>query len=167
MTPMVQYLAGAPRGFAAMLRRHAKWNGIDWTRGSEDGFRDDSRKPTNDLADAEVISSAIAPATAVLDEMSLHEIALDIDRVAYLIPSSTPGHFHLYIEHTVRWRDYAELLQLLAKMGVIESGFASASITRKATFLRLPWVKKHREKFAALNSPEALEEWLQQKEVAS
>jgi hypothetical protein len=71
-----------------------------------------------------------------------HTIMLDIDVPAILVPSTTKGHSHLYIDRHITWEQYEELLHALAKVGIIELGFAEVSIARKATFLRLPWVRK-------------------------
>lgn len=71
-----------------------------------------------------------------------HKVVLDIDLPAQLLPSSTPGHFHLLIDHEVPWDKYVNLLNALAEAGVIEEGYAGASIARGWTAVRLPWVKK-------------------------
>lgn len=72
-----------------------------------------------------------------------HAIALDLDVPAFLVPSSTPGHSHLYIDRVVKEDDYFTLLNLLAKIGVLESNYVIASKSRGGTYLRLPWVKKN------------------------
>jgi len=59
------------------------------------------------------------------------------------VPSSTPGHGHLYIDTILWWDEYEALLQAFAWSGLLEPGYAGASIRRRATHLRLPWVKKH------------------------
>lgn len=69
-------------------------------------------------------------------------LALDIDLPAVLLPSSTPGHSHLYIDHEMTWDDYAEVLTVLGSVGILEPGYVAASLARKATLLRLPWVTK-------------------------
>jgi hypothetical protein len=71
-----------------------------------------------------------------------HKILLDIDIPAQLIPSSTPGHAHLYIDQEISWAQLEKLLTVLAEMKVIEKGYAGASIERGYTALRLPWVSK-------------------------
>lgn len=71
-----------------------------------------------------------------------HAVLLDLDVPAYLVPSSTPGHSHLYVDVLVPKSELIELLEVLAKTGVIEQGYAEASIKRGRTCLRLPWVKK-------------------------
>lgn len=72
----------------------------------------------------------------------LHKILLDIDVPAYLIPSSTPGHSHLYIDVECDHDNYMDLLATLAACGVIEEGYNDASQERGFSALRLPWIKK-------------------------
>lgn len=71
-----------------------------------------------------------------------HNLMLDIDGPAALVPSSTAGHSHLYIEAAMTWENYAKLLDVLADCGIIERGYADASKARGFTALRLPWVRK-------------------------
>ena len=74
--------------------------------------------------------------------INLHRIVLDIDMPAFLVESSTPGHYHLVIDKLLTWADYEVLLRALAEAGVIQQGFLNAALQRKATMLRLPWKKK-------------------------
>lgn len=69
-------------------------------------------------------------------ESDRHLPVIDLDLPVQLVPSSTPGCFHLFIDHPVRWGDFAELLQLLARMGIVEQGYADASIDRGMAFVR-------------------------------
>ena len=71
-----------------------------------------------------------------------HAPAIDIDIPAYLIPSSTEGHSHLYFDVEVPWDKYANLLRALADAGIVERGYADASEANGFSVLRLPWVKK-------------------------
>lgn len=73
-----------------------------------------------------------------IDPEVMHAPVLDIDFPVFAIPSSTAGHFHLYFEKPVRWADYEELLKALANCGLIEEGYARASIARGATYVRVP-----------------------------
>jgi hypothetical protein len=72
----------------------------------------------------------------------LHAPVLDIDLPCRLEPSTTPGHFHLYIDKAMKWPDYERLLTVLAEVGIIEPGYADASIRRRQTFVRKPGVVK-------------------------
>ncbi len=74
-----------------------------------------------------------------------HKVVLDIDLPCRLIPSTTPGHFHLIIDKTLHWDDYELLLRTLAVTGIIEQGYYSAAQARNATFIRLPGIKKEKE----------------------
>jgi hypothetical protein len=67
---------------------------------------------------------------------------LDLDLPAQLIPSSTPGHFHLYLDVELSHSTYMDLLTALAAAGIIERGYADASRERGYTAVRLPWVRK-------------------------
>jgi len=67
-----------------------------------------------------------------------HLVCLDIDMPAQLVASKSPGHYHLYIEKKMDWETYKELLTALAKAGIIEEGYAGASIARGCTALRIP-----------------------------
>lgn len=75
-----------------------------------------------------------------------HALLLDLDVPAYLVPSSTPGHSHLYVDVHIPQGKYMALLKALADAGVIEVGYQLASETRGATALRLPWIKKDETK---------------------
>ena len=71
-----------------------------------------------------------------------HAPALDIDFPARLLPSSTAGHFHLYLDTIMYWEDYAKLLRVMAEVGILEQGYVDASLERKMTCLRRPGVVK-------------------------
>lgn len=96
----------------------------------------EARYATMNVADADVVSSE------VYGEPDTHVVALDIDVPARLVPSSTPGHHHLHIDVKCSWEDYAEFLRAAEKIGIIEPGYLGASLARKGTHLRLPWIVK-------------------------
>lgn len=90
-------------------------------------------------------------AEATMDQyLPRHAILLDIDYPAYLIESSTRGHYHLYLDVPggVKHEDYMELLGLLGRIGAVEKGYAEVSIKRGHSDLRLPWVRKEDQKLA-------------------
>lgn len=94
--------------------------------------------PTDRAQDAHVVTSR-ANDGKYCDH---HRPVLDIDFPAALIPSTTPGHFHLYLDKPMPWGKYKALLKALADAGIIERGYLSASIGRQYTSVRLPWVRK-------------------------
>lgn len=68
----------------------------------------------------------------------MHMPAIDIDLPCKLIESSTPGHYHLYIDKELTWRQYEALLKIMVNVGIVEEGFLKMARKRKATYLRLP-----------------------------
>lgn len=99
---------------------------------------DTGHENTIDLRKANTITSQMANTGAA----NLHRVVLDIDRGCKVIPSSTPGHHHLYIDAVMPWETYSRLLTVLAEAGIIEPGYNSASQERGYTRLRLPWIRK-------------------------
>jgi hypothetical protein len=95
---------------------------------------DGEHVPVNDIDKAHIVLST--------DDDGWHRPVLDIDFPAALIPSSTPGHFHLYLDKKLSTSQYMKLLDALAEAGIIEQGYASVSEARGYTSARLPWVKK-------------------------
>src|SRR5262245_3403875 len=50
----------------------------------------------------------------------LHSPVLDLDFAARLLPSSTDGHYHLYLDGLVMpWEKYSDFLHVMAHFGVI------------------------------------------------
>lgn len=75
----------------------------------------------------------------------MHSPVLDLDYQATLIPSTTPGHNHLYLDGVqLSWWRYRVLLRCLAWAGVIETAYYRHSVHRRGTAVRLPSVHKVR-----------------------
>lgn len=81
-------------------------------------------------------------ATSLIKDSFNHLVLLDIDMGVELIPSTTPGHYHLAINKVLPWSQYRELLIALMVAGILEEGYVHSSIERGYTAVRLPWVKK-------------------------
>lgn len=71
-----------------------------------------------------------------------HKPLFDIDMPVKIFPSTTEGHFHLFIDKELSWDDYCELMDVMAKVGILEQGYVNASKQRKYSAVRLPWIKK-------------------------
>lgn len=71
-----------------------------------------------------------------------HKFLIDLDMPAKVVPSSTPGHCHLFIDHAMTWDTYEKLLIALADAGLVEPGYVNASIDQGYTTVRLPHVRK-------------------------
>lgn len=121
------------------LHRNVKWEAADYEEG------DDGREEAPALEDAEAASSLRHVTTFDGEEDRYHAVLLDLDVPAWLIPSSTPGHSHLYVDLHCHQDDYFEFLEAAVKVGLVEEGYVGACESRGATSLRLPWVRKGSE----------------------
>jgi hypothetical protein len=76
-----------------------------------------------------------------------HRPVLDLDGVgAALVPSSTEGNFHFYLEGIeLPWEDYADFLRACAKVGIITEGYLAHSLRRRQTVVRRPGLRKTAE----------------------
>jgi hypothetical protein len=99
----------------------------------DDSHVDDGRKLVSE-SEANLVSSRLVN--------DMHAPAIDIDLPCKLIESSTPGHFHLYIEKEMTWAKYQALLLALADAGVVENNYAKSSIRKGQSFLRKTGVSK-------------------------
>lgn len=59
-----------------------------------------------------------------------------------LIPSSTPGHYHLILDVNLPWYTYTDLLRQARDIGLIEYGYVDAAIRKGYSSIRTPWTKK-------------------------
>ena len=91
-------------------------------------------RQASDIEDAILLSSEVREGK--------HKPVIDIDVPIRVVPSSTPGHSHLYVDVEMTWEEYAALLKALEVAGLVETGYVLASLDREATHVRLPWVKK-------------------------
>jgi hypothetical protein len=114
------------------LYKVTKWGGS-----SSNSSQPDERVEVDNLADANVISSKqkLYP--------GWHTPMLDIDVPMTVVPSSTPGHAHLYFPTvSAPWDSYVRLLDAMGEIGILEPGYVAVSKVRGNTSLRLPWVLK-------------------------
>lgn len=106
------------------------------TKGDSGTFDEDDNRwaESSSKEDANLISSYCKD--------GMHRPVLDFDVPARLIPSSTPGHSHLYIDKPMTWEQYEHLLIVMVDAGILEPGYVGASINHSASHVRPPWVKK-------------------------
>lgn len=100
-----------------------------------------SEKP---LLEANSVSSRIT-LTSPLGEVkktAWHKVVIDLDMDAALWETTTPGHHHLIIDRELSWGEYSRLLKAFMEAGLIEQGYYSACMARKASWIRTPWTKK-------------------------
>lgn len=95
----------------------------------------DRLQEPSDVNPANLISS--------LADDGKHYPALDVDIPCRYVPSSTPGHGHLYFDTLdLTWTRYKKLLIALGEAGILEPGYVEASIARSQSLLRPEGVKK-------------------------
>ena len=141
-----------PEGLRDLLARlktyDVVWN-FEFVPRDDEAYEIGTDREVADLEKANVVSSQIKM-TETLEGMigKKHVVAIDLDIPAYLVPSSTRDHGHLYIDVPggIPHEDYMELLDVLAKCRIIEPGYAEVSKKRGHSDLRLPWVKKEDQK---------------------
>ena len=95
---------------------------------TDDHYFDDANRVQVEPEKANLICS--------LADDGTHLPVLDIDYTASLVGSSTPGHFHLYLDQPISWYKYAIVLATLGWAGLIEPGYAKAALRRRGTFVR-------------------------------
>ncbi len=75
---------------------------------------------------------------------------LEVNQHIRVMPSSTDGHSHVYVDVELPWDAYVVLLEDLEERQVIESGYFRASVSRQQTFVRKPGVRKPRAPLASV-----------------
>lgn len=146
--------AGDHRWLLSLYAQVHLWKADVWQTNSQEPFQQEtSRTEVDHPMLAHVMSSKIR--SRELEQNDRHAVALDLDVPAALIPSSTPGHSHLIINKALPWEDYRELLEVLEKVGILQPGYVANSIKRKATFLRLPWIRKGVEEMSRQEAVES------------
>lgn len=72
----------------------------------------------------------------------MHLVTLDIDFPARLLPSSTPGHFHLLLDKPMTWRQYRRFLRAAYLGGLIGWNTYWRSLDNAASFVRANGIVK-------------------------
>lgn len=76
------------------------------------------------------------------DRLGIHMPVIDLDVPCRYVPSSTPGHGHLYIDVEMTEKQMLAILSALADAGVVEKGYLAASRARGMALVRKPGVFK-------------------------
>lgn len=96
-------------------------------------------RPLQTDRDPNVVTSM---ATGRLLDTGMHYPVIDIDHPVRVVPSSTAGHGHLYIDVPLAAADYAKLLAVMVEVGLVEQGFVNRFRSDGFTAVRLPWIRK-------------------------
>lgn len=158
------FMKACPPWLRGLIDSRYKVKGVEWAASSDEideelALHASHGNPTT-LGETGVDAEAMY--SRHIDDARDHVITLDIDHEAVLLPSSTSGHHHLIVQCWADWEDYEMFLRAAARIGLIEEGYAELSIKRRATCLRLPWIRKGSEREDAQQS---MEEWLNEPEA--
>lgn len=78
-----------------------------------------------------------------LQNTQTHRLMLDLDFECELVPSSTPGRYHLYANKFLHHEDMDKLVNTLVEVGILNEGIKTMQWDANGELaLRLPWVKK-------------------------
>lgn len=105
----------------------------------------DDRRATEDEGVMEAVSSAFRTSLDRPAAERRHALLIDIDCPAWLIPSSTGGHGHLYVDLDIPDEALWRFLDAAAEIGLVEEGYVNACRERGMTSLRAPWIVKGEE----------------------
>lgn len=105
---------------------------------SFDSSYDDERKIAG-WENANLISSY---AYTRADGVEMHTPIIDLDIEHMIVPSTTPGHGHLYINKEITYNQYLSLLEKMAECGIVQRGIVGQCQKYKGTTVRLPHIKK-------------------------
>lgn len=72
----------------------------------------------------------------------LHAPVIDVDFPCRVIPSSTDGHYHLYIDKPMDWKQYQKFLKAMYEAGIIEKGYYNSAMKTKQSLVRKPGAYK-------------------------
>lgn len=99
--------------------------------------------------DPERVESEHGYATLVSSKLpnGNHMPVIDLDLPCTLVPSSTPGHFHLYVNQEMSFGQFLNMLQMMTDAGVVQPGFNRFTRERGQAFVRYPGVTRDNEKF--------------------
>jgi hypothetical protein len=69
-------------------------------------------------------------------------MSLELGVPVQILPSSTPGHHHVYIDAEMKWRPYRALCKAMVRVGLLESAFVDLMISHSMSMLLRPGLTK-------------------------
>jgi len=118
---------------------------LDHYLDDDEGLDDEPKKlgPWDEVGvkKANLVTSVVKSTKGKTNEM--HRPLLDLDFEVSVLPSSTPGHNHLYIDKEMSKEDLDKLVNVLNEVGLLQNGIKNGWNRRGALSLRLPWIDKN------------------------
>jgi hypothetical protein len=121
-----------------------KYNMVIKTRHSFDmGKMTTENKPVpDDTLEHELFGSRIQQHIHTNDIVTkpeeYHLPVFDCDFEIETVPSSTPGHYHLYIDVPIEFKHYMNIMRAFVDAGLIEEGYYHACLSHGEGFVRRP-----------------------------
>lgn len=116
---------------------------LDLGKPGEDYSGNPDLVPPSHGHEANVVTSKCSdPPSPFGQPVIMHRPVIDLDVPHTYVPSSTPGHGHLYLDVDLTWAKYEALLEHLQDLGIIQPGFLLSAKANKASAVRLPWLRK-------------------------
>lgn len=76
-----------------------------------------------------------------LDNANYHFPVIDLDFDALLLPSSTEGHHHLYLQKQVTHDKYLAMLEAMVDAGLVEKGYLTSARKKGQTYAIKPGLR--------------------------
>lgn len=112
----------------------------DYKKGEDGVYRNQDGKEYKQELTSVPIEDALLVSSKTDDG---HYVILDIDFPVEVLPSSTPGKHHVYIDKIISEEHMEKLLKVMVEVGLVNEGIYDLQWrSSKEVSLRLPWVIK-------------------------
>lgn len=117
----------------------------EFVSSDDENFAEDGElKPANAFT-GNLVSSRHKSSCELLQYDEYHYPILDLDFECELVPSSTPGHHHLYMAKLLPKKDMEKLVNVLAEVGILQTGIKNQWDREGHLVLRPPWITKEND----------------------
>lgn len=97
----------------------------------------------NETYEAEVTKNSLESNVIISEtKRGKHKPLLDLDFSHTYVPSSTPGHGHLYIHEDYDYQSYLNMMRCLRDSNLIQPGVFNSLERNGYNAVRLPWIRK-------------------------
>ena len=118
-------------------------------RTNEAAYKDLSKEGATYLVSPEY-ANLVTSKSYMTGGVQYHTPILDLDMDAALVPSTTVGHYHLYIDKVMPEEDYRKLIDVLVEVGILQSGIKEHQMDGEGfTAARLPGISKKPEELSS------------------
>lgn len=109
---------------------------------SGDGSNFNRADPNVPMSEANLVTSIWDGSESDDPTTTTHMPVFDFDLPIAVWPSSTPDHYHLFINKEISWTDYEKLLKVMKEVGLLDANWVDYTLQRRYGNLRLPNIRK-------------------------